>query len=78
MNKNYIFGYLSKNSNGRYCINDDFYFTSGSPIELLHNGDWIQGRIEFSFNHDDYYFLNEDLKIYVYDINNLAVRVKKS
>ena len=73
--KKYIYGYLEKNVSGRYALSEDYYFTSGNRIEILHNNAWTPGRIEFSQEHDDYYFLNEDLKIYIYELFGLAARV---
>lgn len=52
-------GVLYKNSAGRYAINDDYYFTSGSGIEILVYDDmaeheyWLKTAIEH--NGEDYY-----------------------
>ncbi|WP_175471417.1 DUF5348 domain-containing protein [Fontibacillus panacisegetis] len=43
---------MHKNKSGRYQIDDNHYFTFGSPIEILYHNDfyeqifWIRTRIE--------------------------------
>lgn len=52
-------GILHKNNIGRYQIDENHYFTSGSSLEILRYDDfheqmlWIRTRIEH--NGDDYY-----------------------
>ena len=48
-----VVGRLTKNRDGRYCISDDVYFTSGDSIEIFFGDSWLLTRIE----HDgkDYY-----------------------
>lgn len=53
-------GYLQHNSQGRYEIPNVTYFTSGEPIEIVVDGVWTKGRIEFSHSDKDYYFIAED------------------
>ena len=52
-------GVLRHNSQGRYSFEDGYYFTSGEPIKILCEEEWIEGRIEFSHYTDNYYFTNE-------------------
>lgn len=51
-------GHLYKNSSGRYAINDDHYFTSGSPIEIYVYDEWEDRRIwkktRIEHNNRDY------------------------
>lgn len=70
-------GYLYKNINGRYEIDPNHYFTSGSPIEVLAYDDfhelniWIRTRIEH--NGEDYYAVAlPDIPL-----NNLNARVRE-
>lgn len=53
-------GYLQHNSQGRYEIPNATYFTSGDLIEILADGVWTIGRIEFSHSAGDYYFIAND------------------
>lgn len=53
-------GILRDNSQGRYAFEDGYYFTSGEPIKILYEGEWIIGRIEYSHYTNDYYFTNEN------------------
>ena len=53
-------GYLKHNSQGRYEIPNSTYFTSGEPVEILVDGVWTKGRIEFSHSDGDYYFIADD------------------
>jgi hypothetical protein len=54
---------MYKTSNGRYEIDENHYFTSGSGIELLNYDDfyelkiWVRTRIEH--NGDDYYAVSK-------------------
>lgn len=57
-------GTLRHNSSGRYELEDEYYFTSGEPIEIFVNDTWLKGRIEYSHDHEDYYFLGEHGNIY--------------
>lgn len=41
-----VVGKLTKNRDGRYCINDDVYFTSGDSIEIYFCDSWLLIRIE--------------------------------
>lgn len=67
-------GYLQHNSQGRYEIQNVTYFTSGEPIEILYDNMWITGRIEYSHTHGDYYFLNEEEGIYIYNLLGVKAR----
>ncbi|MZK53147.1 DUF5348 domain-containing protein [Clostridium beijerinckii] len=67
-------GYLQHNDQGRYEIPNITYFTSGEPIQLLVNGNWIMGRIEYSHSKGDYYFLNEEERIYIYNLSGIKAR----
>lgn len=55
-------GTLYKQSNGRYTIDGDYEFSSGSPIEVLvydeldEREEWVSTRIEYTNN--DYYFFH--------------------
>lgn len=51
----YTTGYLIKQSNGRFIINDR-ELSCGSYLELYYNGNWISGRVEHS---NRYYFCNK-------------------
>ena len=68
-------GVLKHNNQGRYEINGS-YFTSGDEIEIFSNGKWISGRIEYSYNNADYYFVNEEEGIYIYDLIGKKARYR--
>ena len=53
-------GYLQHNSQGRYEIPNASYFTSGEPVQILVDGIWTNGRMEFSHSNGDYYFIADD------------------
>lgn len=53
-------GYLQHNSQGRYEIPNATYFTSGEPVEIQIDGVWTKGRIEYSQEDEDYYFIADD------------------
>lgn len=53
-------GYLKHNSQGRYQIESGPYFTSGDQIALKLDGVWVKGRIEYSWERQDYYFVGKD------------------
>lgn len=60
-------GYLQKNSDGRYELiskNGEYltYFTSGDTIVLFDADEeiWLEGRVEYNHNLQDYYFYKED------------------
>lgn len=72
--KNLHTGILKCNDQGRYSFEDGYYFTSGDPIEIFVDGEWVKGRIEYSHRYEDYYFLKEDEDIYIYDIDGLEAR----
>ena len=55
-------GVLYKKSNGRYAISDNYEFTSGSPVEVFVDGEWILTRVEHT--DGDYYF---------YDLKNIPM-----
>jgi hypothetical protein len=55
-------GVLYKKSNGRYSINGNYEFTSGSLVEVFVNGEWILTRVEHT--DGDYYF---------YDLKNIPM-----
>lgn len=67
-------GHLKHNSQGRYEIPNVTYFTSGEPIEIFYDNMWISGRIEYSQKTRDYYFLNEEEGIYIYDLSGVKAR----
>lgn len=67
-------GILKLNKQGRYEIKENVYFTSGEPIEIFINDEWIKGRIEYSHKHKGYYFINELEGIYIYDLLGLKAR----
>ena len=70
-------GYLQKNDDGRFELFSESgeyltYFTSGSQIELFDEAEeiWIEGRIEYNQNLNDYYFYKNDdtyLKLFIGD-----------
>lgn len=68
-------GILQHNSQGRYELQDGYYFTSGEPIEIFYDNEWLQGRIEYSQHYQDYYFLKDDEGIYIYDLEGLKARI---
>lgn len=39
-------GVLYKNSDGRYAISENIWFTSGDSIEIYFGGSWLLTRIE--------------------------------
>ncbi|WP_319204834.1 DUF5348 domain-containing protein [uncultured Ilyobacter sp.] len=51
-------GKLVLNSQGRFNLDtaQELYFTCGSPIEILIDGEWYRGRVES--DGSDYYFYN--------------------
>lgn len=66
-------GYLQHNSQGRYEIANATYFTSGEPIEILVDGIWTKGRMEYSHKDEDYYFIAED-GFQVHGLSGVKVR----
>jgi len=68
-------GILKHNGEGRYSISDGYYWTSGEPIEIFYDEEWLYGIIEYSHEYKDYYFCNDDEGIYVYDLENLKARI---
>ena len=68
-------GTLQHNGEGRYSISDGYYWTSGEPIEIFFEGEWLKGRIEYSHEYKDYYFCNDEKGIYVYDLASLQARI---
>ncbi|MBN1073238.1 hypothetical protein FDB55_01930 [Clostridium botulinum] len=67
-------GILRHNELGRYEMEDGTYFTSGDSIEVFNNTKWIKGRIEYSHENSDYYFLNECVGIYIYNLQGVKAR----
>lgn len=59
---------LRHNDQGRLSFADGYYFTSGKPIKIFYDGKWIDGRIEYSHEYEDYYFINENKGIYIYNL----------
>lgn len=68
-------GILTHNSQGKYSFLDGYYFTSGEPIEIFYDNEWLQGRIEYSHKYEDYYFCIDDEGIYIYDLQGLKARI---
>jgi len=68
-------GILKHNQDGRYSLQDGYYWTSGEPIEIFYDEEWLYGIIEYSHEYKDYYFCNDDEGIYVYDLGNLKARI---
>lgn len=66
-------GVLKHNQSGRYEI-PGTYFTSGDQIELLIEGKWVAGRIEYCYKNDDYYFLSNEIGN-VYQLTGYRARV---
>lgn len=70
-------GYLTKNKNGRYVMNYDTEFTSGSPIEFLIYDDWdncekwVASRIEHT-DGDYYIYGHKEVQL-----QGLRVRVRR-
>lgn len=69
-------GKLIHNSQGRYEIPGVTYFTSGEEIEIFYENKWLKGRIEYSHEYEDYYFLNESKGIYIYDLDGITAKYK--
>lgn len=69
------FGILKHNSEGRYSFDDGYYFTSGDFIEIFYDGEWLKGRIEYSYKLNDYYFLIEEEGIYINKLRGIRARV---
>lgn len=70
-------GILQHNKQGRYKLQDGYYFTSGEPIEIFYDNMWLEGRIEFSHEYNDYYFCIENEGIYIYNLEGLEARIRK-
>lgn len=68
-------GILRHNSQGRYALEDGYYFTSGEPIEIFYDDEWLKGRIEYSHTLQDYYFCIEEEGIYINKLNGLRARI---
>lgn len=68
-------GTLTHNNQGRYTLEDGYYFTSGDSIELKIKNRYVAGRIEHSFEHEDYYFVNEEQEIRIYNLLGMKARV---
>lgn len=65
-------GRLYHNSAKRYEIEGtDYYFTSGSSIEVLYDGQWIPSSVEH--NGEDYYLT----RLKSVSMNGLMARAKK-
>ncbi|MBW6408793.1 DUF5348 domain-containing protein [Clostridium weizhouense] len=67
-------GILKHNKSGRYEIDNSVYFTSGDSIEIFKDNEWIKGRIEYSHDELDYYFINESKGLYIYFLTGLKAR----
>lgn len=39
-------GILRKNQQGRYALEDGYYWTCGDYIELYYDDEWLKGRVE--------------------------------
>lgn len=72
-NKPTIEGTLHKNKNGRFdLVFANHQFTSGSSIEVLVDGEWCVGRVEYGsveYTHGE----NEGYYFYNYDGNNIML-----
>lgn len=68
-------GTLTHNSQGRCTFEDGYYFTSGDAIKLKIKNRYVAGRIEHSFKHKDYYFINEELGVKVYNLSGIKARI---
>ncbi|WP_102400473.1 DUF5348 domain-containing protein [Haloimpatiens massiliensis] len=68
-------GILHHNLQGRYSFADGYYFTSGEAIEIYYDDMWLKGRIEYSQHYQDYYFINDDEGIYIYNLEELKARI---
>lgn len=69
-------GTLSHNEYGRYEIKGQTYFTSGDCLEIFVDGNWIKGRMEYSHEKDDYYFISQG-GVHIYDLNGIKARSKE-
>lgn len=67
-------GILKQNKFGRYEIETGAYVTSGTSVEIFKFNRWIKGRIEYSHKTEDYYFLNDEDKIYIYNLEGVKAR----
>lgn len=67
-------GILKQNKCGRYEIETGAYATSGSSVEIFKFNRWIKGRIGYSHKTEDYYFLNNEDKIYIYNLEGVKAR----
>lgn len=68
-------GILRHNERGKYEIPGNYFFC-GESIEIFKDGKWIKGRIEYSYSREDYYFVNEEEKIFIYDLDGMKARCK--
>ena len=50
-------GRLIKRSDGRYALDDGWYWTCGDYMELYYDNEWLVGRVEYSTG---YYFTDGD------------------
>ncbi len=69
-------GTLTHNNYGRYEIKGQTYFTSGECLEIFVDGQWIKGRMEYSQDKEDYYFISE-AGVPAYDLNGVKARCKE-
>lgn len=63
----WYYGTLSINTNKQYILQGDgvpenhwYVFTTGDPIQIWLGGHWINGRIEYDENQENYYFLSSE------------------
>lgn len=55
-------GNIYRNEQGRFALDDGYYWTCGDAMELFYDNEWLKGRIEYS---TDYYFTDDDCIIYL-------------
>lgn len=65
---------LVKNSSGRWCIAEPELTCGSSLVAYIPGKGWVLGRVEFSDEKKDYYFLCESQKITQVFSENLEVR----
>lgn len=64
-------GVLRKNQQGRYSLEDGYYWTCGDYMELYYDDEWLKGRVEAD-SRGEYYFTDEDCTVYLH--NGLLAR----
>lgn len=57
-------GTIYKNQQGRFTLDDGYYWTCGDAMELYYDDEWLNGRVEAD-SRGEYYFTDDDCIIYL-------------